>query len=1148
MILSLLSNPFHYGIMFPRLYVFESLLFFSCFASLSISVSAEKPPAAVPQLREASSEPQAAIPSFKKPMGWSCGVFASEPMMGNPVAIAIDPLGRVLVCESYRQNQGVTDNRGHDDEWLDADLAAMTVQDRINYHRRLLGDKAIEYETQDDLLRLLVDTDGDFVADKATVFASGFNSLEEGTGAGALFRDNKVYFTNIPKLWSLTDKDRDGVADDRVVLSDGYGVRVAFRGHDMHGLIMGPEGRLYFSIGDRGYHIQTPKGLLADPESGAVFRCELDGSNLEVVATGLRNPQELAFDDDGNLFTGDNNSDSGDKARWVQIVRGGDSGWRMMYQYISDRGPFNREKIWYPFSADSPAYIVPPIANIADGPSGLLCYPGTGLSKPESQPNLYQNAFFLCDFRGQASNSGIRLIKVKPKGAFFEVETNEELVWNILATDAEFGPDGGLYVSDWINGWNGENKGRVYRFADIEAQSSSIVKQTAALLSNGMQSHNTTQLLELLNHPDRRVRFESQWELANRSEVEGLSRALKQIDAPKLKKLHAVWGLGQILRKNPQDKQPAAALIAALGASDPIVTARAIEMLSEANYDFLGPHWDKLASHASSVVKAAACMAAGKARYDFAMPAVLSILENNNNEDPILRHAGIMALAGFQDRPKVISLKTHLSEAIRLAAVVALRKAKNPRVAEFLSDASPNVVKEAARAIHDVVELHSALPALAAIKMIEGMDQQLVHRVLNANFRMGQPENAFAIAEYAADRRGLESMRIEALEMLATWSSPGNRDRVMNRHLPLAGRSSDAVNAALTQHMESLSEASDKIRDRFMEVGAALGVSELAIILAKAFEDQTQSGARRAVALKGLNQLDPSKAEKKIELGLRDPELQVRLTSLQLYSDAAKEKSIPSLALAIKSDSSKERQLGWDLLGKLSSPEAIALLKSGAEAYLESKLAPDSRLNVAEAVDGKLTGDIKSKWDAHIATLDSLRESQPQKYYADCIEGGDVQAGKNLFFTRASLSCVRCHRVGKTGGEVGPELGKLGTTKDRAYLLEAIVAPNITVAQGFETVIIADSDGNTVTGILKAEDDEKVQIMDSQGAMITVKKEDIEGRKKGLSSMPSDLMKYMNQRELRDLVAYLSSLDGSKAAMLGLNESTESSDSGHKVK
>ena len=170
---------------------------------------------------------------------------------------------------------------------------------------------------------------------------------------------------------------------DRTLLHEGYGVHVGFLGHDLHGLRFGPDGKLYFSIGDRGFNVTTREGrALAVPDTGSVLRCNPDGTELEVFATGLRNPQELAFDEFGNLFTGDNNSDSGDRARWVYVVEGGDSGWRIGYQFIAtpiSRGPWNEEKLWYPAFAGQAAYIVPPIANLADGPSGLTYDPGVSL-------------------------------------------------------------------------------------------------------------------------------------------------------------------------------------------------------------------------------------------------------------------------------------------------------------------------------------------------------------------------------------------------------------------------------------------------------------------------------------------------------------------------------------------------------------------------------------------------------------------------------------------------------------------------------------------------------------------------------------------------------------------------------------------------
>ena len=280
-----------------------------------------------PSIAAASNQGQQALAGFKLPAGWQRQLFAAEPMLANPVAFGIDPQGRVFVCETFRQSKGVEDNRGRG-YWLNDDLAAETVDDRVAYVKKHLKEKAADFTRHDDRLRLLVDRDGDGQADVSTVFAKQFNRISDGTGAGVLFHRGSVYYTCIPDLWKLRDADGDGVAEERSSLHYGYGVRYAFRGHDLHGLIAGPDGKIYFSLGDRGYNVLADGRRWKNPESGAVFRCDADGSNLEVFAYGLRNPQELAFDDFGNLFTGDNNSDSGDQARWVYVMEGGDTGWR----------------------------------------------------------------------------------------------------------------------------------------------------------------------------------------------------------------------------------------------------------------------------------------------------------------------------------------------------------------------------------------------------------------------------------------------------------------------------------------------------------------------------------------------------------------------------------------------------------------------------------------------------------------------------------------------------------------------------------------------------------------------------------------------------------------------------------------------------
>ena len=272
-----------------------------------------------------------------------------------------------------------------------------------------------------------------------------------------------VYFTCIPDLYLLRDAKGEGKATEKKSLFTGFGPTVQFLGHDLHGLRMGPDGRVYFTVGDRGFNVTTKEGKqLLYPNTGAVLRCEPDGSNLEVVHSGLRNPQKLAFDDHGSLFTFDNNSDSGDRGAvgW-HVVEGGDKRMRRGgYQYGTlyhppwvpqgNRGPWNAEKMWVPPSKDGepPAFVVPPLANFGNGPAGMTHYPGVGLNEK------YKDNFFACDFTSTPNSSVIWSVALKPKGASFEVTKHEPFVRGMVPTDCEFGPDGAFYFSDWVGGWN----------------------------------------------------------------------------------------------------------------------------------------------------------------------------------------------------------------------------------------------------------------------------------------------------------------------------------------------------------------------------------------------------------------------------------------------------------------------------------------------------------------------------------------------------------------------------------------------------------------------------------------------------------------------------------------------------------------------
>lgn len=498
-------------------------------------------------------------------------------MIASPVAITFDDAGRAYVTRTVRRRNSALPIRGHP-EWMGDDLALETVADRRVHHKRKLdpsrsdenqwlsdhnGDGSHDWRdltVQSDRIYRLADTDGDGKADEAKRFAAGFNSEVAGVAAGVLAHDGSIYATVVPHFWKLTDKDGDGAADERTSLVGGFGVHMGFSGHNMHGPRMGPDGRIYWSIGDIGASVEAGGRRWHYPHEGAVFRCEPDGSNFEVFATGLRNPQELAFDDHGYLFTVDNDSDrSGDAERIVHVVQGGDSGWRIHWQYdfSADYFLWVEEGLNRPDFDEQPAYVVPPVAFYSDGPAGFTRNPGTALSE------RWRDHFFLAEFTGSAAGSKVSAFTLEPEGASFRLDSATTVAQGILPTGLAFGPGGALYAADWIEGWVPHEDGRVWKIDAPKAAGSEMRAETRRLLAEGMGERSVERLSELLGHADQRVRMAAQFELVKRGEegAEALLAAAGDRSRDRLARLHGVWGVGQLGREEAAAVEPLVRLL-----------------------------------------------------------------------------------------------------------------------------------------------------------------------------------------------------------------------------------------------------------------------------------------------------------------------------------------------------------------------------------------------------------------------------------------------------------------------------------------------------------------------------------------------------------------------------------------------------------
>ena len=227
------------------------------------------------------------FPPLQVPPGFKATLFACDPLIEYPSVIAAGPkANQLFVAVDYVTGLG------------------------IEIVRR-------------DEIRLIEDTDGDGYADKATVFATGFNSIQ-----GLAYHDGAVYVMHAPFLTVLRDTNGANQADERRDLLAGLGLKPEdnpSRLHCANGVVVGHDGWLYLALGDNGCNVLRPEGDRLIFNGGGILRCRLDsprrsgergggegGRDLHIFSTGLRNIYDVALDEDLNVFVRDNENDGGD--------------------------------------------------------------------------------------------------------------------------------------------------------------------------------------------------------------------------------------------------------------------------------------------------------------------------------------------------------------------------------------------------------------------------------------------------------------------------------------------------------------------------------------------------------------------------------------------------------------------------------------------------------------------------------------------------------------------------------------------------------------------------------------------------------------------------------------------------------------------
>ncbi|SHJ23229.1 quinoprotein glucose dehydrogenase [Rubritalea squalenifaciens DSM 18772] len=1091
--------------------------------------------------------PSTDFPNLEIPANSKLEVIADHDSHGltSPTAICPTESGDWLVTETWRfmNEQGIDDNR-HRRYWILEDIASQTTADRMAMYKRWYHKHPVEHYTKNaEKIRRIFDSNNDGTLDSNNIYADGFNHPLDGTAAGIFQYRDTTYFACIPHIWALKDEDKDGVAEKRESLQEGFGVRVSFSGHDLNGFALGPDGRIYGTIGDRGFNLKTKEGKhYVYPGQGAVIRFEPDGSNMEVVHTGLRNPKEIAFDQYGNAITVDNNSDQGDLARIVYVMDGGDSGWRMGHQVLHsfhrtaglENRPINRwmqEKMWQPENDSQPLSILPPILNLTNGPSGLTFDPGTG-----AHPD-FQNHFLVCDYRGSAAYSEILGFAIEPDGAGMKVTSAKKFNRGAAVTDVEYGYDGKVYVSDFVGGWSTHAAGRLYTITADKPVNADHIAEVSSLIKQGIHKLPSERLVSLLEHPDLRLRTRAHICLAERKEIQLLADSLAKFEKEEkiIPALHATWGLGIIARKHADAQYSAGGPLISLAmhSKHAELKAQALRCLGDIPHTIekQGLVLRENLQDNSPRVRLFAAIGLTKHKDPDAHIRLRFMLKNMEDVDPYLLNASALALKNNSTAEQLAELSSHDSVNVRLAAVLALRHLHHPSLSRFLKDSDQRIHYAAIRAIFDQ-ELTELMPALCELLPVSADNQNgsphaltpmMQRRLIHAAYRVGGKENIQRLITFASDANSDQNQRIEAIRLLDEWAKPFPVNQALGKYAPLPERSTEELIALLTKAIPKLVELEDFIVAPSLHLLNRYSITDSSITaqkLASIATNQDYSPSVRGSALSVLATQDKSTLIRIApELAESDIE-ELAAQALSSLSDAAPSKAVPYLIKACEYKSPLVQQTAWTLLGKSKSAAAKEKIIQGAKALSAKEISPATLeiMEAAKAINDPQTNEA-------LANYVSELEQSPLDKYRSALLGGHGGNGANIYYSHGSAQCMRCHKIGYghvSGGNAGPNLAGVANRRSREDLLAALVLPSAQLASGYGSVSLKFKNGKSVSATLIDQDDQSLTVQ--LGELVhRIKKNELDSFSTSPSAMPP-MGETLTMREIRDLLEYISTL------------------------
>jgi putative membrane-bound dehydrogenase-like protein len=1015
----------------------------------------------------AATAPPAARPfvpaKLEVPRGYTVELVAGPPLVKHPMMACFDDRGRLFVAEAAGLNL----------EARDLELV------------------------KPNSIRLLTSSKGDGKFDKAVTFADKLTFP-----MGVAWRDGFLFVASPPYIWRFRDTGGKGAAGERTPLVGKF--NDSGIADSLHGTVFGPDGRLYWvhGIGGGGHEVHDRKGrLVVKSRAPGIFSSWPDGSDIRKhCAGGMNNPVELDFTEacqaigTVNLLWGNPRNDA-----LVQWMWGG--------AYTNNEHLIQNVKRTGDLLGPTYSFGHAAVSGLTRLRSGAL---GKG----------YRNSFLVAEFNTQR----VRRVRLKASGStytgvgeVFVRSANRDVHFTDVLEDA----DGSILVID-TGGWfrNGcpesrvskpEIPGAIYR---IRRQGQPRVQDPRGLKIKWDKS-SVKDLLRLLDDERFVVRNRAADALAKRGDAAaaGLKVLLADPKATRRARLNAVWALCRMRR-------PAArkACRGALADRDPAVREAAAHSVFCHRDGRAVSNLLPLLKDPSPSVRREAATALGVLLDRKAVPGLLAALAGEN--DRLLEHALIYALIEIDDRKGVLPGLRHASPRVRRAALIALDQMNHGQltsdlVAPLLGD--PDLALE--RTALEVVGRH---PAWAG-EMIGQLRKQLSRPHWTAARRAAlrgvfvalhhDPKVQRLVADTLAGTDTRLPVRLLLLDVMAgsdlkqwpkSWSQ-AVAQKLRSSNGAEAGRAVAAAAASrlgvFDQQLRDL--AADSSRPKPLRVAAATAFAANGNAFPKTIFRLLigQSSAR-------VGPVERLAAARALATG--------RLNAKQLREVAGLLATADPLVLPVLADALEkggDKKTGLVMVAALQKSKAPGNL---SWARLERLLAayPKEVRRAAEPLLQRL----RARSTAQIKRLGELKKL--------VLTGGNVNKGRQVFREQRTL-CITCHRIGKEGERIGPDLSTIGATRTRADLLEAVVMPSASFARGFEPYVVTTVQGKQFQGIIARQTSDAVYLRTAERAEIRLARSQIETLAPGkVSIMPEGLDRILTVEELRDLLAYLASLKG----------------------